>query len=179
MRDELFDVEVDLEYSHDSQFKTLGVMFQNPLPQITLDGGIRTEVPADASSAHNWKDSFGVRLGSDVNILPGRLSLRGGAWFQSAFVDARNMHLDFVGSQRLGLTAGGTVRLGPADIQLGYGHIFFKTLDNNGDGSLYASGIGQSAVAGTPFGRSGYAVNGGKIKAKADIVSLGVVVRWP
>lgn len=177
LRDELFDIEIDLEYSHDSQFKTLGVSFdRGNLPRINVDG-IERELPPDASVNHNWKDSFGVRLGGDVNVIPQRLALRAGAWFQSAFVDARDMHLDFIGAQRLGLTAGGTVRLGPADIQVGYGHIFFKTLDNGGQGTIRATGTGKSTD--NIEGRSDYAVNGGKIKAKADIVSLGVVVRWP
>lgn len=170
LRDEVFDVELDLEYSHDSSLDKIGVTFN---PQYTLDvQGIQVPLPPDASVPHNWKDSFGVRLGGDVNVLPSRLALRAGVWYQSAFVDAKDMHLDFIGAARLGVTGGGTVRLGPVDVQVGYGHIFFKTLDNGGNGAL-------RAITGTaPEFRSNFAVNGGQIKAKADIVSLGVVYRW-
>ena len=188
LRDEVFDVELDLEYSHDSQFDTLGVTFAQPTPVlrpgITADSpnGIPISIPVDASVRHNWKDSFGVRLGGDFAVVPERFALRAGAWYQSAFVDAKDMHVDFIGAERLALTAGLTARVVqsiPVDIQLGYEHIFFKTLDNKGQGSIHANGTGQSSVPGTPFGRSGYAVNGGKIQAKADILSLGVVVRGP
>jgi hypothetical protein len=105
-------------------------------------------------------------------VLPGKLALRGGAWFQTANVDAKDMHLDFIGAQRLGLTAGGTFRVGLIDIQAGYGHIFFKTLDNNGQGSL------RAITGSSPTFRSDQAVNGGRLKTRADIVSLGLVARW-
>jgi long-chain fatty acid transport protein len=171
LRDEVFDVELDLEYARDSQFKTLGVRFDQPEVKLNIQG-IEVAIPADASVPHNWKDSFGVRLGGDYVVLPGKLSLRAGAWYQSAFVEAKDMHLDFIGAQRLGLTAGGTFRAGPVDIQAGYGHIFFKTLDNGGQGQL------QAITGSAPTFRSNFPVNGGSIKAKADIVSLGLVARW-
>lgn len=171
LRDEIFDIEIDFEYARDSQFKTLGVMFDKPEVKLNLQG-IDVTIPADASVPHNWKDSFGVRVGGDYVVLPGRFALRAGAWYQSAFVEAKDMHLDFIGAERLGLTAGGTVRVGPVDIQAGYGHIFFKTLDNNGQGEL------KAITGSAPNFRSDHAVNGGRIKAKADIVSLGLVARW-
>ncbi len=171
LRDEVFDVELDVEYARDSQFKTLGVRFDQPEVKLNIQG-IEVAIPADASVPHNWKDSFGVRLGGDYAVLPGKLSLRAGAWYQTAFVEAKDMHLDFIGAERLGLTAGGTFRAGPVDIQAGYGHIFFKTLDNGGQGQL------QAITGSAPSYRSNFPVNGGRIKAKADIVSLGLVARW-
>lgn len=171
LRDEVFDIELDFEYSHDSQFDTLGVTFDKPEVKLDIQG-INVAIPANASVPHRWKDSVGLRLGGDYALLPNKLALRAGAWFQSANVEAKDMHLDFIGAQRLGLTAGGTVRLGPVDVQVGYGHIFFKTLDNNGDGTL------KAITGSAPNFRSDFAVNGGRIKAKADIVSLGLVARW-
>lgn len=171
LRDEVFDIELDFEYARDSQFQRLGVTFD--APQVNLDiQGINVAIPPDASVSHQWKDAMGLRLGGDFALLPNRFALRGGAWFQTANVDAENMHLDFIGAQRLGLTAGGTVRLGPVDIQAGYGHIFFKTLDNNGQGTL------KAVTGSAPNFRSDFAVNGGRIKATANIVSLGLVARW-
>lgn len=178
LRDEVFDIELDFEYSHDSQFDTLKVTFDQPAVNLDLQG-IIVPIPADASVPHKWKDSMGLRLGGDYVVLPSRLALRGGAWFQTANVEAKDMHLDFIGAQRLGLTAGATVRVGPVDVQAGYGHIFFKTLDNGGNGDLRATtGSATPQVAGTPAFRSDYSINGGQIKAKADIVSLGLVARW-
>jgi long-chain fatty acid transport protein len=171
LRDEVFDIELNLEFSRDSQFQTLGVFFEQPQINLNVEG-TSIALPENASVPHNWKDAFGVRLGGDYVVLPGKLALRGGAWFQTANVDAKDMHLDFIGAQRLGLTAGGTFRVGLIDIQAGYGHIFFKTLDNNGQGSL------RAITGSSPTFRSDQAVNGGRLKTRADIVSLGLVARW-
>ncbi|MCS6898786.1 MAG: outer membrane protein transport protein [Myxococcales bacterium] len=171
LQDEVFDVEFDFEYARDSQFKTLGVRFEQPEIKLNIQG-IEVALPTDASVPHNWKDSFGLRLGGDYVVLPNKFALRAGAWYQSAFVEAKDMHLDFIGAQRLGLTAGGTFRAGPVDLQMGYGHIFFKTLDNGGQGQL------KAITGSAPNFRSDIPVNGGRIKAKADIVSLGLVARW-
>jgi long-chain fatty acid transport protein len=177
LRDEVFDIEIDGEFSHDSQFKDLGVHFAGADTSITPGGATvpLANVPRDATIPHHWKDAYGVRLGGDYNVIPSKLALRAGAWFQSSTIDPQYMHLDFVSPQRLGLTVGGTVRLSSFDVQFGYGHIFAQTIDNNGDGAIRA--LSGQALSDPP-NRSTYGVNGGKITSTTNIVSLGVVYRW-
>jgi long-subunit fatty acid transport protein len=175
LRDEVFDVEVDLQYSHDSSFDTLGIQFGGAETPISdpRSGAALGSVPRDAGVPHNWKDSYGVRLGGDVAVIPGTLAVRGGGFFQSSSIDPKYLHLDFVAAQRIGLTVGATFRAGPVDLQAGYGHIFFKTLDNNGEGAVAA--LTGSADKGN---RSPFPVNGGKITASADVITLGIVPRF-
>jgi long-chain fatty acid transport protein len=177
LRDELFDIEIDGEYSHDSQFDNLGVHFGGADTPITPGGapGPLANVPRDATIPHNWKNAYGVRVGGDYNVIPSRLAVRAGGWYQSSSIDPKYMHLDFISPQRIGVMVGGTVRLASFDVQFGYGHIFAQTIDNGGDGGIKAlSGQADSS----PPNRSTYAVNGGKITSSTNIVSLGVVYRW-
>ncbi len=177
---EVFDVELDLEWAHDSQFDTLGLRFA---PQnIMANGDVPATIPQNADVAHNWKDSYGARLGGDYNLLPGKLALRGGLYFQTGAMRPEFAHVDFVPTQRLGLTLGGTFRAGPVDIQVGGGYVFHKTLDNGGNGGT--RGIMASENPDCPYGKndqpfhSCWGVNGGKVKTSTAVVSLGAVYRF-
>lgn len=178
LRDEVFDVALDVQYSRDSAFDTLGIYFRASPPTVVNDpasGAALGSIPADASVPHKWRDAVGVRLGGDYNVLPEQLAVRAGAFFQTSSIDPKYMNIDFVAAQRIGLTVGATYRLGPVDIQGGYGHIFFKTIDNGGEGELKGR---TGDVTSTPPNRSTFPINGGKISAVANVFTVGVVPRF-
>jgi len=134
LKHDAFDVEIDFTYSKNSSFDQITVLF--PANQnVYFSGGNGGYVPTNASIAKHWKDSFGVRLGGDVNVLPERLAVRGGAFFQTAAQDEQYLNLDFHPGQMVGLYIGGTVRATKAlDVSVGYGHIFVKAFDNTAEG---------------------------------------------
>jgi long-chain fatty acid transport protein len=186
MHDDVFDVELDLEWSHDKQFDTFGLTFPANTP-IYVDQGTSplSNVPTNADVPHKWKDTYGFRLGGDYVAIADKLSVRGGVWYQSSAIDPQYLHLDFIPAQRLGLTLGGTVRLGPVDVQAGFAHVFASTIDNGGNGSIYGlSGQAGSTNATSPLcpagqpNRSECAVNGGKLTTVTNIASLGAVYRF-
>lgn len=172
LRDDLFDVELDGEWSHDSQFDAIGVQFQGGA-SVNTPGVGDVSLPANSSVPHKWKDSFGVRLGGDYNVLADRLAVRAGAWYQSSSLDPAYIYPDFFPTERLGLTVGTTVRVKPVDIQLGYQHIFMKDQDNKGEGAI--RGLSGSAQSGnlTPT-----AINGGRMSGAANVFSVGAVARF-
>lgn len=183
LRDEVFDVELDAEWSHDSQFDNLEIRFNGPPTPIYTSVGQNTagqsplaNVPVNADVPHKWKDSYGVRLGGDYVVLPGQLALRAGGWFQTSSMRKEYLHVDFVPMQRIGLALGGTYRLGPVDIQAGYSHVFFTPLDNGGDGAIKA--LTGDANAKPVANRSDYAINGGKLTSSINVFSIGGVLRW-
>jgi long-chain fatty acid transport protein len=178
MRDEVFDIELDAEYDHDSSFDTLKVRFDNepgqnhPLTLQPANSGLMINVPAVADVPHNWKDSYGLRLGGDFNVIPGMLSFRAGGWLQTASAQADYLHPDFVSTFRGGFSVGGTVRIIDAlDIQLGYGHVFYSSLDNGGSGKIDGLVVDNGFL-------TKYPVNGGKLTASLDVISLGFVYRF-
>jgi hypothetical protein len=172
LHDDLFDVELDGEWSHDSQFSGIDVEFQGPPQSVNVAGlGSVGPLPAKTSIPHNWKDAFGLRLGGDYNLLPDRLALRAGAWFQTSSIDPKYVHVDFFPTQRVGLSGGATVRFSPVDVQVGYQHVFMKDVDNKGDGRILG-------LTGSGNNLSTYAVNGGKLTGSANIFSIGAVARF-
>jgi long-chain fatty acid transport protein len=134
---ELFDVEVDLTYSHNKSFETLGLEF--PPNQLVALGssGNAGKIPTDASVPHHWKDTVGVRVGFDFNAIPNKLALRAGGFFQTSAVEPAYANIDFLPSSMVGGFVGGTLRLSKlVDLSAGFGHIFVKSVDTNGTGQV-------------------------------------------
>jgi long-chain fatty acid transport protein len=170
---DVFDVELDLTWANNSQFDRLEVLFPAGTYASVGPAGkqVGMELPQDSSVWHGWKDVFGVRLGGDWVVLADRLSVRAGGFFQTEGQNPAYLHLDYIPSQMVGLNAGGTVRFGPVDAMLGYGHVFYKGLDNGGAGS-------GPSLAGTPPYRTANAVNNGANSSSVNVLSLGAACRF-
>src|SRR5262249_41206518 len=130
-----FDVEVDLTYSHNSVVQDFEIRFPEGISIPWLAGAA---VPPNWDTPHHVKGVFRLRLGHDPVVGPERVSVRAGGFFETQGQDPAYANLDFVPVQRLGVTAGGTLRLSAFDIMVGAGHIFGSKLDNHGQGALPA-----------------------------------------
>jgi long-chain fatty acid transport protein len=153
--EDLFDVELDVSWAHNSAVDSFQVRFPSGVNAIQLPPG---KIPANGDIPRHWKDTIGLHLGSDVVAVPNFLSLRGGGWYVSPGQDAKDLNLDFDLAQKVGLSLGGTMRLGPVDVSAAYQHTFFATLDNGGNGEVHA--LSGDASSGS---RSRQAVNGGSL----------------
>lgn len=178
MSEDLFDVEANFTYANNSAVKNLEVRFK---PGIIINGTGGGTLPENADIPHEWKDVFGVRLGGEAVILPSVLAARAGFFYESKGQDDAYLNLDFHNSEKVGLSAGATVRVWRLDITAAYQHTFFGTLDNGGRGALYGlSGDGvtkDNPGAGGPY-RTRQVVNGGKLESGLNEVALGATMRF-
>lgn len=178
MSEDLFDVEANFTYANDSAVKNLEVRFK---PGITINGTGGGTLPANADIPHYWKDVFGVRLGGEAVILPSLLSARAGFFYESKGQDDAYLNIDFHNAEKVGLSAGATVRVWRLDITAAYQHTFFGTLDNGGKGAVYGlSGDGVTSTspgAGGPY-RTRQVINGGKLQSELNEVALGATIRF-
>ncbi len=178
MSEDLFDVEANFTYANNAAVKNIEVRFN---PGIRING-TPGNLPENADIPHNWGDVFGVRLGGEYVVLPSRLALRAGGFYESSGQDPRYLNIDFHLSERVGLSGGASVRLGPVDVTVAYQHTFFGATDNGGRGSLYGlSGDASTAdVPNKPGGafRTYQAVNGGKLTSELNEVALGATLRF-
>jgi hypothetical protein len=166
---DLFDVEVDLTWSHNSAAQAVEI---HMMEGIHING-TPGYVPPDASMPRQWRDVVGVRLGGEVVAIPGLLALRAGGFFESKGVDDRYLNLDFHQGYKGGVAGGVTVRAWRFDISAAYQHTFFGALDNGGNGAVHA----LSGDATTGY-RTPQVVNGGRATAKLDEVALGATVHF-
>jgi len=171
---DLFDVELDLTWAHNSAVDRIEIIMNEP---YQINGTGTGQVPIDASQPRQWKDVLGVRLGGEYVPVPDLLAIRAGGFFESRGVNADYVNIDFQLSERTGVALGAGVRLGPVDINLGYQHTFFFTIDNGGQGSVKGlSGDGSSEL--DPPNRTRQAINGGKATSRLDEVGLGGTFHW-
>lgn len=159
MSQDVFDVEVDFTWAHDSQVDALHLAF----PANVTVNGTPGVLPTEPDIPHNWKDVFGARLGGDVVVIPNLLALRAGGWVETKGQDDAHLLLDFDNSNKAGIAGGASVRFGMIDVHAAYQHTFWGTLDNGGQGAVHA--ISGDASAG---GYSQQAVNGGKLTSQMD-----------
>ncbi len=153
MSQDIFDVEVDFTWSNNSSVQDLQLAF---VPGIKINDGSPNgigQVPLNGSIPHHWKDVVGVRLGGDVAVVPNILSLRTGAWYETTGVDPQYLSIDFDLAQKVGVSGGATVRIGPMDLSVAYQHTFYGTLNNGGNGSIYGlsgDSQGTGSIGGKP-----------------------------
>lgn len=78
------------------------------------------------------RDQWTFRLGSDVNILPGRFAVRAGVSYEQRGVDPNQVfNNNSANLQRTGLHAGFTLRFGRTDFSVSYVHFMTETLEIN------------------------------------------------
>jgi long-chain fatty acid transport protein len=169
LSEDLFDVEVNLTWAHNSMVDRVAIQFDPGIPVVGTPG----TVPQDGDIPHNWRDVLGIRFGTDVNILPNFVAVRGGGFFEAKGQDDEYLNLDFHMGWKAGVSAGSTVRLGPIDASIAYQHTFYGTLDNRGAGRIRALSGDLSTGS-----RSLQTVNGGSLTAQLDELALSGTFRF-
>lgn len=171
MSEDLFDVELDLTWSHTSAVKNIEIRLAEGT-QLNV-GGTTAPAPVNADVPRNWRDIMGVRLGGEYVVIPDLVAVRAGGFFETQGVDDAFLSLDFQQALKAGMSVGATVRLAMLDVSLGYMHTFFGTLDNAGKGQVH----GLSGVESAGF-RTPEVINGGRLTGRLDEVALGVTAHF-
>lgn len=200
LHDDLFDVEADFTWANDSAIDAIQIRFPGDasgrgLLPTAVQGG---ELPPNADQARRFRDVLGVRIGGDVNVLPDRLALRGGAFVESAAARPQYQSIDLAAGARVGLALGATYRLplaarpdAPAlELMVGYAHVFVAEQSRSDPGAP-----GVPALAGTSCNgsqavspdtcsdgfqryRTKWPVNLGTITNVANLVNVGLAYRF-
>ncbi|MCA9633818.1 MAG: outer membrane protein transport protein [Myxococcales bacterium] len=171
---DVFDVEIDLEYTKNSDFDAIQVRVPKNTVDIYSGTSVVGQVPENSDIELKMKDTFGVRVGGDFVAVPDLLAVRAGMWFQTAAADDEHLHPSPIGGARFGLAGGGQLRLAPVDIELGYMLVSLQEMDNGGNGAIKTI----SGTGGNLGFRSPYAVNGGRISGTAHIFSGAVSAKF-
>jgi long-subunit fatty acid transport protein len=75
----------------------------------------------------HYRDSYSIRLGSDYQVIPERLTMRAGYIYESSAIPNQYVNVDFIGWGRQVVSAGASVELFGAYVDLGYAHHFIAT----------------------------------------------------
>jgi long-subunit fatty acid transport protein len=170
MKDEIWDVELNAYWSQTSHVDNYTLKIREPMEtqNIQLSTSPTASViplPENASLFHGWKDTYGVRVGGDWNVLQDFLAVRAGLGFETKGVPKQNMNLDYWAVQKTTLSVGATVKLGRWKIHAAYAHVFNQAVDVKvGQGNV------KEVVSQIP--EAAQVINEGKYKSSIDVFSL-------
>jgi long-chain fatty acid transport protein len=186
MANDVWDAELDVTWAHNSDFDYLKLRFPAVAPGaadgvLPVAGIMGNPIPAISDVPHKYRDVLGFRLGGDFNILPDKLAIRAGGFFETQAGNSTYQTIDFMAGARVGLSLGGTFRIRLSkeksraiDLHAGFMHMFVFDSTNNGPNGI-------SALAGTACNPAGNAIAGnlcsdGRIKYQTNwAVNLGTI----
>jgi long-chain fatty acid transport protein len=198
MHDDVYDIELDVTWANDSAADTLEVRFpgdQNGkglLPVAGVPGG---EIPPIGDQRRGFHDVWGFRLGGDYVVLPDKLALRGGAFFETQAATSQYQAPDFDAAMRFGIAAGGTYRIAvgqksAVEVMLGLSHVFYGTLEREDPKADGIQGLaGTSCNKSDPVSptrcsdgneryRTKWPVNLGTITNATNVINVGLAYRF-
>lgn len=166
---EWFDIELDAVYESWSMLKSFDLDVQGringqELQRLTID--------------KNWKDTVSVRLGGDVHPLPPYLTLRTGAFFETAAAPKNYSNIDFPSFRRVGVGGGFSAGAKGAYLTVGYMHVFQEKRTVTEE---YGKVFGQRPLRPCPDdcdGLSGVPGNAGVFSTGYDLLTIGVDLRF-
>jgi long-subunit fatty acid transport protein len=189
----VFDVEADFVWENYRSQTKIDVAFSNPNADFAPGSGpvygdphllyldsfgngsaysplVATDVPLA------FRDTYSVRLGSDVEIWPEHLTVRaGGYWASSAYPsDYRTYSLRFPYAEMIGVGGGLTWHALPQlDVTAGYMHVFSPEV-------RVSHGIVQANAYRDPstIVKVGNIVNNGTYRARIDLFGLALQARF-
>ena len=169
MRDEVFDLELDVVVTLGSRVKSFNVVAsERPGPWL-VSGVISLPAPPEISLPHNWRTQVMVALGGDVNVLPEVLALRWGLVYETHGVEAGYERLDFTPWQLFGGSFGMTLRIQRFELSLAYMHTHYFTVNNSES---------QARVTSPVAAGEGTIINAGRFTASTNLISLGLSYRF-
>lgn len=160
---ELFDIEGNVSYETWSVVDT-----------ITLDSNrLQADVAGNQVDIgvieveKRWRDTMGISLGGDFAAIAEKLTLRAGAFWESAVADASYAHVDFASGQHLGATLGASLTQDEWSFNVAYEYrVQPEVVNPPGNGRIY-----QKAPL-TP--EEAHVINHGAFRAHSHSAVLGV-----
>lgn len=166
-----WDVEIAAVWERWSRHESI---LSQPLEPIRFTDvpGIGEFAVRDIELVERFEDTLSLRLGGGITLLSGRLALRGGAFVENGAAPDATVNAGSYDARKLGLGAGATVAVGPLEIDVAYGHVFFesrsvRTSERRQVNPLYT--VGETTEGPTIIGNGDYG-------ARLRVVSMAL--RW-
>jgi long-subunit fatty acid transport protein len=181
---ELFDVELDLGYESWSRVERFAVNGDGLVATLL---GQRLDV-GSIDIEKQWRDTLSVQLGGDFALLPERLTVRGGLFYESATADPAYAHVDFASGVQLGGALGASVFVDGFEVVLAWEYRHQPTLEvSEGRARVLQEVPGTSCEP--PFtdpdlchpqylGQRAPAVNAGTYQAHSHVLGLDLLYRF-
>ncbi|MBM4372756.1 MAG: outer membrane protein transport protein [Deltaproteobacteria bacterium] len=117
---EWFDLELDAAWEGTSMVDAYRVRGRGLVADV-----LGERIPIDRITIpKRWRDTWSLRLGGDVTVVPGWLSLRAGGFWESPAAAPAYSHIDFFSGHRLGAAAGFSATFYGVELAAAYSWVF-------------------------------------------------------
>ena len=174
MVDDVFDIEATFSWENTSRMSH--VLLENT--GLIMVGPLRVPAPATVAMDSDFHDTFGVRIGGDVNIVPGHVALRAGFAYDTAAEGAAQAQIHLPGYETYSVHGGASVRLGPMTLNLGYAHFFMSGLDASTVGVRAVTSVGGAVACDTTAGAGACQINRGVYTGVLDLFSASLAAHF-
>ena len=160
--DNLFDIELNAWIERWSRHKSINL---HPRNVYLINNALVDDVRIDNFSLpRNMKDTYGIAIGSDWNILPDRLTLRMGFLYESGAAGDQNYSVFLYDNHKFAPTIGASVYLDFVRLDFSFAHVhqLSKTV-TNGNHKQYNLVWPEGAVV----------TNNGTYKSFYDFIGIG------
>jgi hypothetical protein len=169
LKDERWDVELNASWSQTSHIDkfSLALVDGPPPARVAFSSSPRSmalALPGQFTIPYNWRDTIGLRLGGDYNLIAEQLAVRAGVSYESSATPVAYMNIDAWAVTRIGLHAGGTLQLGKLKLSIAYAHIFFGSVSVPVGQGKVVEIVSANQAAAQP-------VNEGDYSASLDVIS--------
>jgi len=181
---EVFDVELDVDYATWSRVRNFTID-TNGL-QANASGLDATPLDRIVIDKH-WRDTVAFKLGGDYAVVPDQLTLRAGAYFETAVADPAYANVDFPGGPQLGGALGASLFFKQFEVVLAYQVRVQPSVSvSENDARVYQQVPSSACVA--PYTSTEYcnanflnqpspAVNAGTYSASSHLLAINVIYR--
>lgn len=181
MLQDKWDLEVNVTWARNSDFDRMSIRlppYDDGGGILPLNGAMGTRIPANADMRRGYKDTLGLRVGGDWNVVPNTLAIRAGGFLETNAQDERFQSVDNMGGTRIGFSVGGTWRISSKSswraFELGFGYMHMIVLDQK---NTTSNGNPAFSIAGPTY-RTPWPVNVGTISSSLDAINLGLSYRF-
>jgi long-subunit fatty acid transport protein len=177
---ERFDIELDATWEGTSMVDAYRVRGNGLIAEV-----LGERIPIDRITVPKmWRDTWSLRLGGDVAVVPEWFTLRAGGFWESPSARPGYSHIDFFSGHRLGASAGFSVMFHGVDISASYSWVFqMPVVVNEADSKVSQQVPGSPCVA--PYtsqtlcdakypGRAGAPANAGTYLSDYHFISVAV-----
>jgi long-subunit fatty acid transport protein len=136
----------------------------------------------------HWRDTVTVRLGGDYAVLPDRLALRAGGYYETAVADPAYANVDFPGGPQVGGALGASLFFNGFEVALAYQLRVQPSVSvSEANARVYQQVPGsacQSPYTDTTFcnpnyiGKPAPAINAGSYSASSHMLAINFLYRY-
>jgi hypothetical protein len=176
---EWFDVELAFFYESSGLVDKMSMKVKGQVPlgrEVGQATVLRPAGPGDDPSTEGvfnirrgWEDCWSLRIGGDVNLWKGRITLSAGGFYDKGAAPPAYSRLDYMAFDRWGLSTGFVFRVWKLDLKISYVHMFYPEREVTTGEIRHLQGTGDPDNAQT--------INNGTYSAAIDVFALGVLIR--